>query len=270
MKMECEMRIRRRAKSHLAVECLLVIVAFVNGPSVLADEVRVMSAGNTTPALLKLAPQFERSTGHKIVTVATEMGVGTNTLPNRIRRGEPVDLLFSNASQIEDLTKEGYIVAGSRIDLARSRIGMAVRAGTPKPSIRTLDDIKRALLRARSVALSAQVSGVYVSTELLQRLGIADQVLPKVRRVEGELVADVLARGEADLGIQQISELLTASGVDYVGPLPKEAQLVTLMSAGIPVSGKNREAARALLQFLASPGAAAAIRATGLEPVSTR
>ena len=94
------------------------------------------------------------------------------------------------------------MVAGSRLDLARSRIGLAVRAGAPKPGIRTLDDIKRALLGAKSVALSVQVSGVFVSTELLPRLGIAEQVLPKVRRVEGELVADVLARGEAELGIQ--------------------------------------------------------------------
>lgn len=177
-------------------------------------------------------------------------------------------MLLSFASQIDDLTKEGHVVAGSRFDLARSRIGLAVRAGVPKPSIRTLDDIKRALLGAKSVALSAQVSGVFVSTELLPRLGIAEQVLPKVRRVEGELVADVLARGEAELGIQQISELLAASGIDYVGPLPTDAQLVTLMSGGIPASGTHREAARALLQFLASPGAAAAIRATGLEPVA--
>ena len=262
------MRMRLGGDRRLAAGCVF-IVALVNGPRVFADEVRVMSAGNTTPALLRLAPQFERSTGHTIVTVATEMGVGTNTIPNRIRRGEPVDVLLSFASQIDDLTTEGRVVAGSRVDLARSRLGIAVRAGVPKPSIRTLDDLTRALLAAKSVALSAQVSGVYVSTELLQRLGIADQVLPKVRRVEGELVADVLARGEAELGIQQISELLTASGVDYIGPLPKEAQLVTLMSGGIPASGKNREAARALLQFLASPAAAAAITATGLEPVST-
>jgi molybdate transport system substrate-binding protein len=179
-----------------------------------------------------------------------------------------VDVLLSSASQVDDLTKDGYVLAGSRVDLARSSLGIAVRAGAPKPSVRTLDDIKRALLRAKSVALSAQISGVYVSTELLQRLGIADQVLPKVRRVEGELVGDVLARGEADIGIQQISELLAISGIDYLGPLPKEVQRITLMSACIPTSGKSREAARALLQFLASPQAAAAIRATGLEPVT--
>ena len=262
------MRIRRAEKRHFTVGCVFITVSLVAGPRVLADEIRVMSAGNTTPALLRLAPQFERSTGHKIVAVATEMGVGTNTIPNRIRRGEPVDVLLLAASAIDDLTKDGYVLAGSRVDLARSSIGIAVRAGAPKPRIHTLDDIKRALLGARSIALSAQVSGVYVSAELLQRLGIADQVLPKVRRVEGELVGDVLARGEAEIGIQQISELLAVPGVDYLGPLPIEVQRVTLMSAGIPTSAKSREAARALLQFLASPEAAAVIKATGLEPVT--
>jgi molybdate transport system substrate-binding protein len=125
--------------------CITVLLA---GPSALADEVRVMSAGNTTPALLKLAPQFERATGHKIVAVATEMGIGTDTIPNRIRRGEPVDVLLLDASAIDDLTKDGYVLAGSRVDLARSSIGIAVRAGAAKPSIKTLDDIKRADLPA--------------------------------------------------------------------------------------------------------------------------
>jgi molybdate transport system substrate-binding protein len=219
------MRFRGAEKRHFSVGCVFITVSLLAGPRVLADEIRVMSAGNTTPALLRLASQFERSTGHKIVVVATEIGVGTHTIPNRIRRGEPVDVLLLNASGIDDLTKNGYVLAGSRVDLARSSIGIAVRAGAPKPDIHTLDDIKRALLGARSIALSAQVSGVYVSAELLQRLGIADQVLPKVRRVDGELVGDVLARGEAEIGIQQISELLAVPGVDYLGPLPKEVQL---------------------------------------------
>ena len=152
------MRIRRAEKRRFSVGCVFITVSLIAGPRVLADEIRVMSAGNTTPALLRLASQFERSTGHKIVAVATEMGVGTNTIPNRIRRGEPVDVLLLNASAIDDLTKDGYVLAGSRVDLARSSIGIAVRAGAPKPSIHTLDDIKRALLGARSVALSHRLA----------------------------------------------------------------------------------------------------------------
>jgi molybdate transport system substrate-binding protein len=135
--------------------------------------------------------------------------------------------------------------------------------------VQSVDDIKQALLEARSVALSVQTSGMYVSTEMLPRLGIADQILSKVRRVEGELVGDVLARGEADIGIQQISELLAVPGVDYLGPLPMELQRVTVASGAIPVSSKNRNAAQAFLRFLASTDAAPVIKATGLEPVAT-
>jgi molybdate transport system substrate-binding protein len=256
-------------KRHLIVDWVLLTALILASQNVLADDITVMSSGSTSPALLKVAPLFEQSTGHKIVVLATEMGVAPNTIPNRIRRGEPVDVLLLNASMIDGLTKEGFVLPGSRVDLARSRIGIAVRVGSPRPGVRSVDDIKQALLAARSVALSAQTSGVYVSTELLPRLGIADQVLPKVRRVEGELVGDVLARGGADIGFQQISELLAVPGVDYLGPLPSEVQRVTLMSAAIPVSGRSRNAARALLTFLTSPEAAAVIKATGLEPVMT-
>jgi molybdate transport system substrate-binding protein len=258
----------RTENGHVLVGCVLVTTLLVSSPRVLADEINVMSAGNTSPALLKLAPLFERSTGHKIVILATEMGVRPNTIPNRVRRGEPVDVLLLNANAIDDLTKDGFVLAGSRVDLARSSLGIGVRAGSRRPSVQSVDDIKRALLEARSVALSVQISGVYVSTELLPRLGIADQVLPKVRRVEGELVGDVLARGEAEIGIQQISELLAVSGVDYLGPLPMAIQRVTVASAAISVSGKNRNAAQALLRFLASTEAAPVIKATGLEPVT--
>jgi molybdate transport system substrate-binding protein len=246
----------------------LITALILSSSRVLADDIKVMSAGNTSPALLKLAPVFENSTGHKIVVVASEMGVGPNTIPNRIRRGESVDVLLLNSRAIDDLTKDGHVLAGSRVDLARSSIGIGVRAGSPRPRVQSVDDVKRALLNAKSVALSVQTSGVYVSTELLPRLGIADQILPKVRRVEGELVGDVLARGEAEIGIQQISELLAVPGVDYLGPLPPEIQRVTVASAAIPLSGKSRNAAQALLQFLASAEAAAVIKATGLEPVT--
>ena len=258
------------AEKRHSVGWVLIPALLIGCPTVFADEIKVMSVGNTTPALLKLAPVFEQSTGHKIVTLATEAGVGTNAIPNRIRRGEPVDVLLSAASAIDTLIEDGFVLAGSRVELAHSSIGIAVRAGAPRPRVQSVEDIKRALLASKSVALSVQISGVYVSTELLPRLGIADQVLPKVRRVEGELVGDVLARGEAEIGIQQISELLAVPGVDYLGPLPMELQRVTVVSAAIPTSVKSLQAARALLRFLASSEAAAVIKATGLEPMTTR
>ena len=251
-----------------AIGCLLIAASVIGGSSARADEIRVMSNGATTPMLLKLAPEFERTTRHKIITVATEMGVGLDSIPNRVKRGEPVDLVMMTADRIEELTKDGSVLAGSRVDLARSSIGIGVRAGAPRPSVSSIDDLKLALLRAKSIALSVQSSGQYVSSELLPRLGIADQVLPKIRRVEGELVGDVLARGEAEIGLQQISELRAVPGADYIGPLPTEVQRITVMSAAIPKSASSPDAARALIRFLTSPEAAAVLRATGLDPVS--
>ena len=163
------------------------------------------------------------------------------------------------------MIRAGRVVAGSRVDLVRSRIGMAVRAGAPKPDISTVAALTRTLLQAKSVAFSDSASGVYVSTELLPRLGIADRVLPKSARVLTEPVGAVVARGDAEVGFQQISELQSVSGIVVV-PLPADVQKVTVFSAGIVVGAKAPEAARALIAFLASPAAAAAITKAGLEP----
>jgi molybdate transport system substrate-binding protein len=159
-------------------------------------------------------------------------------------------------------------MAESYTPLARSAIGMAVREGSPKPDISTVDALKRTLLKAKSIAYSASVSGDYLSTELLQRLGIADQVLSKCQRIEGgERVGAVIARGEAEIGFQQISELLPVPGIDHVTPLPPEVQKVSVFSAGVAVSTRDSDAARALVRFLTSPEAARAITKSGLEPI---
>jgi len=171
---------------------------------------------------------------------------------------------------LEELIKDGRIVAGSRVPLARSGIGMAVRAGAPKPDISSVDALKRTLLQAKSIAYSASVSGLYLSTELFQRLGIADQIAGKSRRIERERVGAVVARGEAEIGFQQVSELLPEPGIDYVGPLPPEVQRVTVFSAGIAVSSKQPDAARSLIRFLASPAALPAITKSSLDAVASQ
>jgi molybdate transport system substrate-binding protein len=164
--------------------------------------------------------------------------------------------------------KEGLIIAESYTPLARSAIGMAVRAGAPKSDISTVEGLKRTLLQAKSIAYSASVSGDYLTTELYQRLGIADQILNKSRRVEGgERVGAVIARGEAEIGFQQISELLPVSGIDHITPLPPEVQKVSTFSAGVALSTSDSAAAHALIKFLASPEAARAITNSGLEPI---
>lgn len=255
-------------KEVMSACSLLVLAALLCPAAAGADDVRVMSSGALAPPYLKLVAQFEQTTEHKLITLATSTGIGSESIPSRVRSGERVDVIILSAAAIDELIKDGLVVAGSRVDLARSGIGMAVRKGAPKPDIRTVDGLKRALRQARSVAYSAQISGVYLSTELFQRLGIADEVLPKGRRIERGMVGPVVARGEAEIGFQQISELLAVPGIDYVGPLPAEVQRISLFSAGLATNAPSPRAARALIAFLASPSAQAVFRAGGLEPVS--
>ena len=232
------------------------------------EEVRVMTAGGMAAAHLALTPQFERTTGHTVMTDATSTGIGRDSIASRVRRGEPVDVLILTRAAIDELVSEGRVVAASRVDLARSSIGMAVRRGAPKPDISSVDALKRALLQAKSIAYSAQVSGVYLSTELFPRLGIVDEVMKKSRRVDVGRVGTVVARGEAEIGFQQISELLEVPGIDYVGPLPAEVQRVTVFSAGVAVGARNPDAARALIEFFASPSGMETMAKSGLDPIS--
>jgi molybdate transport system substrate-binding protein len=231
-----------------------------------ADDVRVMTSGGLAAVYLDLVAPFERASGHRVITEATSTGVREESIPARIRRGEPVDLVILPDAALNDLIKEGRIDGGSRVPLARSGIGMAVRTGTPKPDIRTVDAFKRALLDAKSIAYSAQVSGLYLSNELFPRLGIAEQLKPKSTMVERERVGAVLARGEAEIGFQQISELLPIKGIEFVGPLPPELQRITLFSAGVAAGAKSPEAARALIAFLASPAGVTAMTKYRMEP----
>src|ERR671914_2547551 len=220
------------------------------------DELRVMTSGAFTAAYLELVPRLELVTKKKLVTAATSIGTGETSIPNRLRRGEPVDVVIVADGVLVAFIKDGLIMAESHTPLARSAIGMAVRAGAPKPDLSTVDALKRTLLQAKSIAYSASVSGDYVSTELFRRLGVAEQVLSKSRRIEGgERVGAVIARGEAEIGFQQISELLPVSGIDHVTALPPEVQKVSLFSAGVAVSTSDSDAAHALIRFLASPEA---------------
>jgi molybdate transport system substrate-binding protein len=235
------------------------------------DELRVMTSGAFTAAYLALIHQLERLTGKTIVTAATSIGTGESSIPRRLQRGEAVDVVIVADGVLLGFIKEGLIVAQSHTPLARSAIGIAVRAGAPKPDISTVEALKRTLLDAKSIAYSASVSGDYVSTELVERLGIADQVRKKSRRIEGgERVGAVIARGEAEIGFQQISELIPVPGIDHITPLPPEVQKVSVFSAGVALSSSDPDAARAVIRFLASPEAAEAITNSGLEPLGAR
>jgi molybdate transport system substrate-binding protein len=256
----------RRPRSTAAAALGVVLLC---AHAAAADEIRVMTSGAFTAAYLELAPQFERATGIHAATEATSIGAGPTGIVARLGRGEPIDVVIVSDGDLERLIEAGSVRAGTRVDLARSAIGMAVRRGAPKPDISTVDALRRTLLNAASIAYSASVSGTYLSTELFQQLGIADRVLPKSRRIETERVGVVVARGDAEIGFQQISELAPVPGIDLVGPLPPDVQRVTVIAAGIGAAAAHPGDAKRFIDFLASPAAADVIRKTALEPIAT-
>jgi len=244
-----------------------VVVGWPAAPAS-ADDIVVMTSGAFTAAYLELAPSFEHATKHKLITATTTMGTGAESIPNRLARGERADVVIVAAEALDDLIKAGRIVAGSRVDLARSSVAMAVRAGSRKPDISSVEAFKRALLEARSIAYSASVSGDYLVNELFPRLGIAREMKAKSQRIERERVGAVVARGDAEIGFQQLSELLPIQGIEIVGLLPDEVQRVTVFSAGITTSSPHPSSARALVTFLESTAAAAVVKKSGMEPLA--
>lgn len=231
-----------------------------------ANEFRVMTSGAFTAAYKALIPQIEKLTGKTVVTVTTSIGTGDTSIPSRLKRGEVADIVIVADGVLRQFIADGYVLADGATTIARSMMGFAVRAGSPDPQIRSADDLRRALLTAKAIGYSASESGKYYTTELVQRLGIADQVLPKSRLVGGgERVGTVIARGELDFGFQQISELLPVPGIAHITPLPPELQKVSLFTAGIGVNSPDQAAARKVIGFLASPEATQAISNSGLE-----
>ena len=241
--------------------------ALVSAATVHGAEIKVVTSGAFTAAYLELVSEYERATHDKLVTeFGPSMGTTYNAIPIRLERGEAIDVVIMAAPALADLIKQGKVRADSRVDLVESKIGMAVKAGAPRPDISTIDALKRTLLAAKSIAYSDSASGVYLSTELFPKLGIADQIKGKTRKIEADPVGGVVAKGEVEIGFQQISELRPVKGIDIVGDLPLGAQRVTVFAAGIPATSKHLEAAKALVQWLASPAAYSAIKKSGLEP----
>jgi len=256
-----------------AIRTFLVvcIAGLAVASAALAEDISVVSSGGFAPALKALVATFEKTTGHHIITQwGPSMGATVNAIPNRLQRGERIDVVVMVGSALDDLAKEGKVVAGSTVVLARSRIGAAVRAGAPRPDIHTVEALKAALLKASSIAYSDSASGVYLSKVLFPRLGIAERIQGKARMSPAEPVGLLVARGEVELGFQQISELKAIPGIELLGPIPAEVNEVTLYTAGVVAGAKAAPAGQAFINFLASPAAAAAIDSTGLEAVAGR
>jgi molybdate transport system substrate-binding protein len=265
------MMVMHRRPTTSSLRGLLALLAFLVASAASAAEIRVVSSGGFNAACRQLAPEFERATGHKVTLgFGPSMGDTQDAIPARLKRNEPIDVVVMVGSALGKLIDEGKIVSDSRVDLAQSAIGMVVRKGAPRPDISTVEALKRTLLEAKSIAYSDSASGVYIANELFKRLGIADQVKPKSRMIPAIPVAEIVARGQAEIGFQQISELLPVPGVDLVGRLPPEVQRITVFAAGIVVGSKEPDAARAFITFVASPAASTTIEKTGLEQKENR
>ncbi|MDA1091885.1 MAG: substrate-binding domain-containing protein [Acidobacteria bacterium] len=227
----------------------------------------VMSSGGFTAAYAELTALFTANTGIEVDTVyGASMGGATSSIPSRLDRGEPADVVILAREGLDRLAATGQVVPNSRVNLATSAIGMAIREGAPPPDISTVDAFTRTLLEAESLAYSASASGTYLSTVLFPRLGIADKLADKSTRVVDERVGAVVARGDAAIGFQQVSELLPIAGITYVGPIPDDLQQITMFSAGVTIHAKAPEAAARLIAFLSSPRAAPIIARTGMTP----
>jgi len=268
------------ARRTIYLTVLASIAAFVVACSAPSDDVgspgepgsqptlQVITSGGFSAAYDLLAPRFEAETGIQLSTArGASSGGASDSIPVRLERGETFDVIILSRPSLDQLTMAGFVLDGTATDLVRSSIGMAVREGAPVPDISTPERFVEAVLDAESIGYSASASGTYLSTELFPRIGLWDQIEPKTERIESERVAAVVARGDVEIGFQQISEILPIPGVSFVGPIPDAYQRVTTFSAAVTQNSQNVEAARRLVAFLASSEVAAEVAETGLEPV---
>jgi molybdate transport system substrate-binding protein len=256
----------RNLLSRRALALGLAAALLATGGAAAAD-LHVITSGGGLAALRALAPEYERQTGTRLVVdFGPSMGQTVNAVPQRLARGEDIDALVMVGSALDQLVQQGKVT--DAVEVALSKIGAAVRQGAPRPDISTVDGLRSAMLAARTIAVSDSASGVYIQNQMLRKLGIEDQVRSRIRMIPADPVGGVVAKGEADLGFQQMSELIPVTGITLLGPIPDAVQEVTPYKAGVVASSHQKELARSFVRFLASPAAAAALRASGLEPVS--
>ena len=252
-----------------------VLIACLSAGTATAADIKVMISAGFFKVYAELGPAFETSTGHKLVTTrGPSLGDSPEAIPTRLARGEQADVLIMDAHGTDILDQRGMTQPGSRMRLAESFIGMVVRAGQPKPDISTVEGLRKTLLAAKSIAYSDSSSGTYLSTVGFKKLGVADEIAGRTRKVRGppsgEPVAAVVARGEAEIGFQQVSELINVPGADFVGTVPAEIQPPTFFVGALPKGSQQPDAAVALLRFLSSAEAAAVITKAGLKPLAAR
>jgi molybdate transport system substrate-binding protein len=251
------------------------VAVLVMGRTASAAELEVMISAGFYQVYSALSPAFERETGHHLITTrGPSIGDSPEAIPTRLARGESADVVIMDGGAIDELGRQALIRIDSKVDLARSLIGMVVREGAAKPDISSVAALKRALLSARSIAYSDSGSGTYLSTVLFPKLGVAEEIASKMRKVRGppsgEPVAAVVARGEAEIGFHQVAELIRIPGVSFVGTIPDEVQPPTFFSGAATNKTHQAEASSALLRYLSSAAAAPVITKAGLIPITSR
>jgi molybdate transport system substrate-binding protein len=248
-------------RSILLTTSLLGVLSVLSPGTAGAIEITVLAGMGVVSGVRDVSPAFERATGHKVI-VSFEAGP---SLMQKVTSNAPADLVTHYPEIIDDLIKQGRVV-GSRVDFARAGVGVAVKAGAPKPDISTPEAFKRAMLAAKSIAYARTGASGIITAKLMERLGLAEQLKDKTKLVDGVPVAEVVAKGEAEIGMQQINVILPVVGADYVGPLPAELQDYVDFAVGVLAISKERDAARELVKFMSSPEAAVLIRKSGMEP----
>ena len=247
--------------THRLLKAVAFLAVLANPGAATAAEITVWTTRAIATVLAEIGSEFERATGHRLI-------ITTDLPPAFLRRAkakEPFDVLITGADPIDEWIRDGKIVAKTRTEIARSGIGVEVRVGSPKPDISTVDGFKRALLSAKSIAFLKVGSGVHLES-VVARLGISEAIASKTIRPDTDIVSELVAKGEVEIGMVVITQILTTPGVDLVGPLPSELQSYITFVAGISSESKAQDRASQLIQFLLSPRAAAVIRSQGMEP----
>jgi molybdate transport system substrate-binding protein len=263
--MEREYAMNKRWQTPMRL--LFVIAAALALPAASRAQLKVMTSGGFSAAFQELQPEFEKATGIKVVVSrGASQGIGPDTIGAQLHLGVPEDVVIMSREGLDELIAEGWIVTGTDVDLGQTPLGLSVRAGAAKPDIRTVEAFKRTMLGAKSVTFPGSTTGIYLATKLFPQLGIAKEMAAKTTSTGVAAVA----KGDAEIAVQPVSELLHAPGVDFVGKLPAEIQYVSVFSAGMVKDPKQAKASKELLDFLASDKAKAAIKKSGMEPAKAR
>ncbi len=238
-------------------------------PIAASAQLKVLMSGGFAGAYDQLLPEFERTSGIKVATGSgASQGIGPHTIGAQLARGVPADIVILSREGLAELIAARQIAAGTDVDLARVPLGVAVRVGTPKPDVSTVEALKQVLLKAKTVAVPGSTSGIWLKTDLFPRLGLA-QKTNIMMRPRGADASAMVAAGDADLAVMPVSEIMVAAGVAFAGAIASEIQFVQIFSAAIMATSKAVVGAKQLIEFLASPRAFATIRRSGMEPIAT-